>query len=231
MPDKEKRGVWEAIVETVYNAYWRYFPYSLERFVARQIKGNPYICDLGCGDGKFVQHLKELKKDDSFSVVGCDIYSPYLCSAKDKKVYRHLVRCDLRKLPFKHKVFDTLLFINVIEHLEKEKEYLDEIEKLATGKIIITTSKGYSNNPENGVIYQRHISAYDIEDFVKRGYTVRGQGSGLILGSWYKSGKVPLLLRPFISLSGLILTAFTYYHPNFADALVCVKELNSGVDG
>jgi len=53
--------------------------------------------------------------------------------------------CDVRKLPFKQKSFDTVLCMEVIEHLEKEEaiRLIEDMEKIARKKIIITTPVGF----------------------------------------------------------------------------------------
>jgi len=211
-------------VGAVYKAYWRYYPFSLERLISKEIGENALIGDLGCGDGMFASRLKYFRDNGSDTMVGCDIHMPYILSARKKKVLHNLIQCDIRRLPFKDNCFDAVMAIFAIEHLEKKAEYLDAFENLAKGKIIITTSNGYSHNPENGVIYQRHLSGYEIDDFKNRDYLVRGFGCKIICGKWYKEGKIPVFIRPVLSMMSLLATAITYYYPQFADHIICIKQ-------
>lgn len=114
----------------------------------------------------------------------------------------------------------------VIEHLEKVPEFVRNFENIARDKVIITTSNGYSYNPEEGVVHQRHLSGYSIEDFKKLGYRVRGMGgSRFLCGNLYKEYKIPPIFRPAFSLLYLLSTALTYNHPELADHLICVKQM------
>lgn len=68
--------------------------------------------DAGCGKGAYF---------DSFnaSVVGLDIYLPFLKGTKNvaQSKHVHLVLGDVRALPFRDSVFDYVLCSEVIEHL------------------------------------------------------------------------------------------------------------------
>lgn len=217
-------SAFERLIKFVHKIFWRFYSFSLERIISGELIKCKTICDVGCGDGSFLSRIKLISDNDFTNLVGCDIYMPYLLTAKNDKVYNNLVRCDIRNLPLKSNQFDAVLVINVIEHLEKDDKYIESIEKLARDKIIFTTSKGYSHNPENGVIYQKHLSGHDIGDFKHRGYIVRGLGCRVICGKWYKEGKIPFFIRPAFSLLSLLLTLVTYYHPKLADCLICIKQ-------
>lgn len=213
------------LTEFVYKIFWRYYPFSLERLISKEIANYKTILDIGCGDGGFITRVKNIKNNYLLSITGCDIYKPYLFSAKNLKTYNNLIQCDIRKLPFKNDCFDTVLCIMTIEHLEKNEKYINNFENLAKHKIIITTSKGYVYNPEEkAVIYQRHLSGYTIDDFKNQGYIVRGLGCRIICGKWYKEGKIPLIIRPVFSFISLLLTLITYYYPNLAVHIICIKQ-------
>lgn len=63
---------------------------------------------------------------------------------------------DLGNLPFKGKVFDTSLAIEVIEHETKEKgvRFINELKRITNLRIILTTPEGFfpldfgNNHPE-----------------------------------------------------------------------------------
>jgi SAM-dependent methyltransferase len=223
-PPQAKISFFLKLVNFLYDFFWYCYPFSLERIISRELNDYQDICDLGCGDGGFAWRLKHFKKNIPSKISGCDIYAPYILASKERNVFHNLVRCDARNLPFKDNSFDVMMVIMVIEHLEKDLGFIRKFEKMARDKVIITTSNGYSYNPEEGVIHQRHLSGYSIEDFKKLGYRVRGMGgSRFLCGDLYKEYKIPLIFRPIFSFAYLFFTVFTYYRPELADHLICVK--------
>ena len=61
--------------------------------------------------------------------------------------------------------------MEVIEHLEKEEaiRLIEDMEKIARKKIIITTPVGFLENYEaDGNLYQTHKSGFYPEDFKSR---------------------------------------------------------------
>lgn len=145
-----------------------YVPFYISNTVLRNIEGES-ILDVGCGRGQPMK-IMQLNKH-GFYVVGVDIFRPYLIEAKRNKTHNEYVLCDVRKLPFKQKSFDTVLCMEVIKHLEKEEamKLIEEMEKIARKKVIITTPVGFwvdygrDENP-----YQIHQSGFYPEDFKSR---------------------------------------------------------------
>jgi ubiquinone/menaquinone biosynthesis C-methylase UbiE len=196
----------------------------MERIISRELANYKEVCDLGCSEGGFIWRLKHFRKNIPIKFCGCDIYHPYIQSAEKTGVFRGLVECDIRKPPFKPGSFDVAMVIMVIEHLEKDPEYIKRFEAIARDKVIITTSNGYSYNPEEGVIHQRHLSGYSAEDFRRLGYRVKGLGgSRFLCGNLYKEYRIPLAFRPVFSFIYLLSTVFTYHRPELADHIICVK--------
>jgi ubiquinone/menaquinone biosynthesis C-methylase UbiE len=210
--------------ETIEYLVRRYYYYSLENIIARELKGSYLICDIGCGKGDFAQTIKKIIKRP-ISLYGCDIWKPYIDIAQDKKCYSDLIQCDIKKLPYQSDMFDAAIVINVIEHLDKNAGYEEEFCRISNKKVIITTCKGYWDNPElDDNPHQKHLSGHSVEDFRKMGYIVYGYGSRFICGEMYKSGKIPNAIRPVFSFLSHISTCITYYFPSLADLLICVKD-------
>jgi SAM-dependent methyltransferase len=76
------------------------------------------ILDAGCGLGRWVLFFK--KRD--FKIVGCDINHSALKEARRYDPDLWLVTADIRYLPFKEGIFDSIISLGVIEHLEEGPE-------------------------------------------------------------------------------------------------------------
>lgn len=112
---------------------------SLE-FIKRHKKAKE-ILDVGCGDGLFMDRMREALADrEDVALWGVD-YSKYkLEKAKEKG---HNVKwCDLEKgLPFEDKTFDVVYAAELIEHLYNPDYFLEECYRVLRkdGVIIIST--------------------------------------------------------------------------------------------
>ena len=105
------------------------------------------ILDIGCGDSYFDYQLLDNNKNIN-KLYGIDIY------AKDEyKDGNYIVLNNYDKL--KNKKFDTIIMLDVIEHIENDAEFLENtVNKLLNknGKVIITVPA-----------YQCLFSKHDIE--------------------------------------------------------------------
>lgn len=120
-------------------------PYRRDRFSDPQMKKifrilgirpAENVLDLGCGVGDYTKAVREYTEN----VVGMDLS---VSVAKDKYPGLGFRDHDLNTpLPFPDGHFDTLLSINLIEHLQDEKRFLEECARVLKpgGKIAITTA-------------------------------------------------------------------------------------------
>jgi SAM-dependent methyltransferase len=140
------------------------------KIIGKLLDGETGSClDVGCGRGAFPALRKRMS-------IGVDIYAPNLAIARDKGIYRDVLQCDVRKLPFAPRSFDNVICIEVIEHLGKAEgtALLRQIEKIARRQVIITTPWGYcplderEDNP-----HLNHLSGWFPEEFTRAGYEVR----------------------------------------------------------
>jgi 2-polyprenyl-3-methyl-5-hydroxy-6-metoxy-1,4-benzoquinol methylase len=96
------------------------------------------VLDLGAGDGAFTAPLTQRGQ----RVVACDLSRSRL---KNLNCYTpELVECDALAVPFKPAVFDTILFIEVLEHLpgrDAQRRLLAELGQALKpgGAIVLTT--------------------------------------------------------------------------------------------
>lgn len=107
-----------------------------EPWYLREIKEDDVVLDLGCGNG---QHsLKTASK--AKKVIGVDYNSLQLeiakKQAKDKKIKNaSFLKYNLeKKLPFDNYSFDKILCLDVLEHLNKRKQFLLEIKRVLKSK-------------------------------------------------------------------------------------------------
>ncbi|GEM_PF-2538207 len=96
------------------------------------------VLDLGAGDGAFTKPLLER----GLRVVSADLTHARL--VRIKTLNKSLVECDATTLPFKPGTFDTILFVEVLEHLPDRRAQKDCIRGFlkslkAGGRIVLTT--------------------------------------------------------------------------------------------
>lgn len=206
------------------------FPFTYQWIIARELVGTKTILDVGCGDGYLISLLN---KDKKFRVVGVDLYKPYLKIAKERGVFKRLIRKDIRYLKFPEKSFDVVMSSQVVEHLGKRESQrlIREMERIARYKVLVGTTNGFfpfdaieggDKNP-----LQVHKSGWSPEEFRKQGYKVYGQAAGFI----YKPGGLGHRFKElgyvFYAISYL-LSPLIYLFPKFSTYLVAVLDKGAG---
>ena len=185
----------------------------LPAFLNTFIKNNDRVLDIGCGDKKLIKRLKG-------NHITVDVWEPF----KPDVVW------DLNKLPlpFPDGMFDIVLMLDVIEHLNKEngKKLLEEVKRITKGKIIIFTplwwtENLYYMNDINSIYYgnpyEKHQSLWTREDFNDwEGITQLEFIGDYYLGIWRKNvedEKMKLIEFPFqkIFVTGVSASGKTYY--------------------
>jgi hypothetical protein len=155
------------------------------------------------------------------------VYLPYLEECKTQKAYDDVVLASATHLPFREMAFDTVLLLQVIEHLSKEcgLQALNECERVGS-QVLITTPVGflpqrpYDNNP-----YQTHVSGWTPKEMKKKGYEVRGF-SGLFV-CWTQEGQPIFRSSPglfCVLILTLLTQPFVFHLPNLAFQMLCIKR-------
>lgn len=127
------------------------------------------VLDCGCGRGRWGYLLNKRR----FVVVGFDITRKYLLEAKKLRRYLMLIKADASKpLPFNDNSFDTVLAVEVIEHLTKEKGYLfiEEIKRVAKKLVVLTTPEGFFKLNGDGNEAETHKSGWAMQEFEENGF-------------------------------------------------------------
>lgn len=131
-----------------------------------EIKKNANVLDLGCGFGVLTSIFSR-----NTSVYGGDVSEDSLEIAKfvvekyGRKERVELLYFDVQFLPFRHKVFDTVIAIDLVEHLSSRQylNCLNEIRRVSKNGTIFVI---YTPNPINLVsssFYLRRKGPYTPE--------------------------------------------------------------------
>ena len=114
------------------------------------------ILDIGCGTGNFSLFLNSLGK-----VFGVDRSYEALLHCR-KKGIKQILQADAPSLPFKNDCFDTIILLDVIEHIDDDKALVSETHRLLKngGHVFIMV-------PAFNVLWGSH----DVRFYHKRRYT------------------------------------------------------------
>ncbi len=127
--DSKRRHPWKEVIKFI-----------------KQLPASSRILDLGCGNARHTRVLLER----NFEVIGLDVSYRILQTAKEnelslvKNKLTSLINSDARVLPFKNKVFDSIIMIAVIHHfdsIEDRIEILREIKRILSenGTCLLST--------------------------------------------------------------------------------------------
>ncbi|RJO62661.1 MAG: class I SAM-dependent methyltransferase [Dehalococcoidia bacterium] len=214
--------------------YGGYVPLSRLNTVSRYIdKKARTILDIGCNDGITMLFLNRRKR---YRATGVDISAEAVRVASARKTHDAYITGNVLDLPFNEHSYDLVLSMQMLEHLDKEDGYalIDKMEKTARRQVIITTPVGFHELLDHpGTGGADHKSGWSVDEFHKRGYTVKGNKlrieryAGNII---YKHTPwlAPVHSAFWLTL-GVILAPLPYYFPGiFAFDMVCVKDLDAG---
>ncbi len=221
MRDIQIRGLTSKLVLLCLNTTWKNMS-IWKRFRDRKIK----LLDVGCG-----RHspISEVIRAQRFNAIGLDIFQPNITEAKTKGVYQDVLVGDARQLPFRSKEFDLVVFIEVLEHLDKKdgEKALAELERVSRETVLITTPIGESTHHDYyGNPYEEHKYIWSLEELRAKGFTIRGKGiRGITVGDrWWLS--FPMFMRPLQYTVYIVGSLFSYFIPSIAASVVAWKDLD-----
>jgi len=190
-------------------------------------KNEGSILDVGCGRGG---PMSFINRHRDFYAVGVDIFEPWLKQCQGLHIYHDLVLADATELPFKARSFDTVLAMEVLEHLEREagQELLKTIEKIARRQVIISTPVGrYQQGTLEGNPHQEHRASWHPAELKSLDYKVRGHGLRGLFGDEGLTELMPKLLRPLGYILWVCAGPMVYFFPKLAGDMVGIKNLRS----
>lgn len=146
------------------------------QFVVDQIDASHRVLDLGCGI--LQQFGGAVPFEHYLAVDGFLPYLEHLNSSVSAMTLRGMLPDVCNQ--FLDSSWDTVILIDVLEHLEKEDGFivLDHMERIAKYKVIVDTPLGFQ--PQEAweawgfpmCELQAHLSGWDTEEFTERGYVV-----------------------------------------------------------
>jgi len=210
---------------TIMHRLLQQLPFSWLTIVKRQMDlSGKNILDVGCGYGFPMETINRSRK---FETVGVDIFAPYLKDCQKKKIHNNYVLCDVNYLPFRDKTFDVVICLEVIEHLNKNDSInlILRLETIARKQVILSTPVGWCHQHESDSNkYMSHKSAFELKEFKKIGYNVKGWGLKFLYGKRSPAGGFGwMLVVSSVATYGFGIVA--YFFPSLAGHMVCTKNL------
>jgi SAM-dependent methyltransferase len=187
------------------------------------------VLDVGCGQGYPMQLLRIVRDVEA---TGVDLFDEYLKEAKKLNIYTKLVKADVTKLPFKDKSFDSVICLQVIEHLPTKKglKLLQDLERIAKYQVIVTTPLGFCEHPhmDNNEL-QEHHSGWDDNDFIKQGYSIKHQSLNVFFGNnGVVHKKIPKVIKAAIFGLDKALMPLFFVLPKLANYwIIAYKKVDS----
>lgn len=173
-----------------YEKYWnvRNKPSHRPRYniFSSWIPDNSSALDVGCGDGTFLNFLKEQNR--GLILTGVDISEQALSISKEKGF--ETFQADVSsQLPFKDKTFDYCVCSEVLEHIPNSEDLLKEMRRISRNGVLVSVPNialwkhrcrlfFRGSFPIQWLLEPReHIRFFSIKDFIKTakasGFNVR----------------------------------------------------------
>jgi len=91
------------------------------------------VLDIGCGNGLYILAFTDLAKE----TIGVDIRQEALAEATKNKVQlgrdTEFIRATAENLPLRDLTFDTVLLVEVLEHVQSQQKTLEEVNRVLKG--------------------------------------------------------------------------------------------------
>lgn len=164
-------------------------PSALDPVVLPLVKG-PKILDVGCGFGKWgflclTNYWETAIPSPGVrpEIVGCDGYLPNVRLAKSCGAYKDCLHITFPPLPFSDESFDTVLMVELIEHLPDADaaKLVQEALRIARHRVVLSTPNFPDFREAHKTItgvnnLDAHLSYWSQERLRKLGFRIYGTG-------------------------------------------------------
>lgn len=140
---------------------------------AIQLLEGPRILDIGCGDGL----LLEMIRKKGFKGVGVDLSEEAVRKCKVKNLDAYVIDSTSKKLPFSDGEFESVVILDILEHLYSPEVLLREAIRLSKKNIIISVPNFnslpariqvvFGNVPENNRPNKGHVYWFNYKNLTK----------------------------------------------------------------
>lgn len=93
------------------------------------------VADVGCGEGYIVRFLQQQTQG---ILLGMDLYPQVLATAKRSSPGVEFIAASIDRTPLKDKSLDTVLCLEILEHLERPEKALQEMARVSRKHIILS---------------------------------------------------------------------------------------------
>lgn len=197
---------------------------NLIYLLTSNLEGCQTVLDLGCGSQPYVGECPNIEK-----VIGIDASYEACFKARNAKKYSSVAQSLLPNLPFQSRSVDAVTLLQVVEHLSKDRAsfLIEEAEKMARRRVIITTPNGFVEQEAYGDnSFQEHLSGWTVEDFEERGYQVWGlEGPKIVRRNGTAECLPPQRMLSVLSSFGMF-EGYLKSRPQHAFQLMAVKHLD-----
>jgi len=133
-----KKKLSRVYYETEYEQVdWTKLSYDYRNYVINRLKYHKkaftYVLDAGCGQGRTLANLNSENK------IGIDFSRKLLKMALKRDPSIQVVLGDITHIPFRNKVFDLVLCLDVIEHVLNAETVFEELKRVARSEVTLTT--------------------------------------------------------------------------------------------
>ncbi|HMK39216.1 MAG TPA: class I SAM-dependent methyltransferase, partial [Bacteroidota bacterium] len=172
--------------------------------LAKALRGCSSCLDVGCGGGS---PLRLIGIDSS---VGLDGHGPSVEEARRNATHDEIRHADVRTIGslFPARSFDACIALDLIEHLTKEDGFrlLEDMERIASRRVIIFTPNGFVPQQSREGDLQEHLSGWEAGEMRRLGYDVIGlHGPKFLRGEYHQSRFLPRSVGGVVSVAAHLL--------------------------